>query len=113
VERKDRGVNRKELRKLRAALVSEKTKALGPLEKRIAEVEGSIVRLEKAAEESSQALLAASERSDADAIAGLSRQFHESRDRMDTLFDELESITAEFELKSREYEARLRAFDED
>ena len=113
VERKDRGVNRKDLRKLRAALVSEKTKALGPLEKRMAEVEGSIVSLEKRAEESSQALLAASERSDADAIAGISKQFHESRERIDALFDELESITAEFELKSGEFEARLRASAED
>ncbi len=113
VSRKDRGVNRKEKRKLKAALAFEKTKALGPIEKRIAEVEGSIVRLEKAAEESAQALLAASERSDADSIAGLSKQFHESRERIDSLFDELESLTADFELKSREYEARLRAFEED
>jgi len=113
VGRKDRGVNRKELRKLRAALASEKTRTLGPIEKRIAGIEGSIVSMEKAAEESSQALLAASTRADSQAIAGLSKSFHETRQTIDDLFDELESLTSELELKSKDFEAKLRAFEED
>src|SRR3990170_695976 len=113
VGRKDRGVNRKELRKLRAALASEKTRTLGPIEKRIAGIEGSIVSMEKAAEESSQALLAASTRADSQAIAGLSKSFHETRQTIDDLFDELESLTSELELKSKDFEAKLRTFEED
>lgn len=113
LQRKDRGGNRKELRKVRAALVSEKTKALGPIEKRIAEVEGAIVSLEKKAEEASQALLAASERADSKAVTELSKSYHDSRQTIDALFDELEALTSELDLKTKEFEARLRALGEE
>lgn len=101
-------VNRKELRKLRAEVVSEKGRVLGPIEKRIAEIEGLIITLEKEAEQASQALLQASERGDGEGISAHSRSYHGGRQRIDELFDELESLTAEYDLKTKEYDKRLR-----
>ncbi len=105
--RGEKPVNRKEKRKLRAEVVSEKGRVLGPVEKRMAEVEGLIVTLEKEAEQASRALLAASERGDGEAISIQSRSYHGARQRIDELFDELESLTADYEIKAREYERRL------
>ncbi|MBW7957774.1 MAG: ATP-binding cassette domain-containing protein [Deltaproteobacteria bacterium] len=106
--RGERPVNRKEKRKLRAEIVSEKGRVLGPIEKRIAEVEGLIVALEKEAEQANQSLLLASERGDGEAISAQSRSYHGARQRIDELFDELESLTIDHESKAKEYERRLR-----
>ncbi|HBG45653.1 MAG TPA: ABC transporter ATP-binding protein [Deltaproteobacteria bacterium] len=110
--RKEKGVNKKEVRKLRAEVISAKGRSLGPMEKRMAEIEGLIVTLEKAAEEASRALLAASERADAEDITAQSKAYHELRDRIDRLFDELESITVEHEYKSREFEEKMRELEQ-
>jgi len=103
-----KGVNRKELRKLRAELSAEKTRVIGPLQKRIAAVEGSIVEAEKAAEAENISLLAASEAAKAEAITTHSKAYHDAMGRVDSLFDELESLTAELEAKTAEFDVRMK-----
>lgn len=105
---KEKGVNRKELRKLRADLVAEKTRVLGPMQKRIAALEGEIVRLEKDAEAASHELVAASDTGEPGAISIHSKTYHEAMDRMDGLFDELDNLTRELETKIAEYDSKMR-----
>lgn len=102
-----KSVNRKELRKLRAAVVSEKAKTLAPMQKRMSRMEDEIVTLEVKAEEASRALLKASERGAPEEITEYSKALHETRARIDELFDTLESLNGEYEAKAREFEARL------
>ncbi|CAG1065863.1 putative ABC transporter ATP-binding protein YheS [uncultured bacterium] len=103
-----KGVNRKELRKLRADLSAEKTRVIGPIQKRIAAIEGSIVETEKLAESENRLLLAASEAVAAEAISVHSKAYHDAMGQMDSLFDELETLTAELESKTAEFDQRLR-----
>lgn len=39
----------------------------------------------------------------------LSRSIHESREKIDIIFDKLETLTDELDAKSREFEERLEA----
>jgi ATP-binding cassette subfamily F protein 3 len=103
-----KGINRKELRKLRADLSAEKTRVIGPIQKRIASIEGSIVETEKQAEAENRLLLAASEAVEAEAISVHSKAYHDAMGKMDSLFDELETLTAELESKTAEFDQRLR-----
>lgn len=103
-----KGINKKELRKLRADLSAEKTRVIGPLQKRIAATEGAIVETEKKAEAENMALLAASERAEADAISAHSKAYHDAMGKMDGLFDELEKLTAELQSKTAEFDVRMR-----
>jgi ATP-binding cassette subfamily F protein 3 len=103
-----KGVNRKELRKLRADLSAEKTRVIGPIQKRIASIEGSIVETEKQAEAENRLLLAASEAVEAEAISVHSKAYHDAMGKMDSLFDELETLTAELESKTAEFDQKMR-----
>lgn len=105
--KQQKGSNRKELRKIRADLISERQKALGPIKKRMAVIEEEIVTLEKSVEEAGHELLKASERAEAGEITRLSKIYHASKDRIDVLFDMLDAVNAEHDSKSREFEERL------
>ncbi|MBI5888455.1 MAG: ATP-binding cassette domain-containing protein [Deltaproteobacteria bacterium] len=99
------GLNKKEMRRLRAEQMTSRQKVLGPLKKRIASIEEEIVTLEASSEELSRNLLAASERNAASEIASVSKSYHESKERIERLFDELSSLTGEHEAKTKEFEA--------
>lgn len=103
-----KGINKKELRKLRADLSAEKSRVISPIQKRIAVIEGTIVDTEKKAEAENRELLAASEVADAEAISAHSKAYHDAMSKMDGLFDELEALTAELESKTAEYEQKMR-----
>lgn len=102
-------INKKEARKLRADLLAEKQKTLGPMQKKMKEIEEEIIRLEQKAEEENRQLLAASQENDPDAIASFSKAYHDSRGKVDQLFDKLEGITAEHDSKVKEFEERFNA----
>jgi len=103
-----KSVNRKEARKMRAAIVSEKARSLSPVQKKMAGVEADIIKAEKEAEQANIALLKASEDGHAGDITAYSTAFHAARGRIDELFDRLERLNAELEKISAEYDARLQ-----
>ena len=99
--------NKKELRRLRAQLTEDRSKTLGPLQTKIAEREKTIMLLEKDVENDSHVLVEASEKGDGEAIAKLSISIHTLNNRIEILFKELESLTAEYDTKSKEFEQRM------
>jgi len=54
-----------------------------------------------------QALVDASVKGDRESIKRLSKSIHGSRGKIDTLFDELETLTNELDAQSRDFEERL------
>lgn len=106
--RPGKGINRKELRKLRADALAEKTRVLGAIQKKMAAVEGAIVETEKKAESESTALVAASSNGSSDAISGHSKAYHDAMERLDGLFDELETLSRELETKTAEFDLKTR-----
>ncbi len=107
VQDRKKSVNRKEARKLRAAIVSEKARSLSPVQKKMSSVEADIITAEKEAEQANIALLKASERGVAGDISAHSTAFHAARGRIDELFDRLERLSGELDRISAEFDARL------
>lgn len=105
--KKGNGTNRKDLKRIKAELINSRSRTLVPLQARISEVEETIIQLEKQIEKDTQALIAVSVKSDGESIRRLSRSIHESRERINSLFNELETVTGELDAKSHEFEERL------
>jgi ATP-binding cassette subfamily F protein 3 len=99
--------SRKDMRRMRADLINDRSRTLSPLQDRISEIEETIIDLEEEVEASTQALLDASVRGDGSAIRGLSISLNSTKEQIDVLFDKLAALTEEHAAKSREFEERL------
>jgi ATP-binding cassette subfamily F protein 3 len=109
-EDSDRRKNRskKDMRRARAELIGGRGKVLGALNNRIAEIEAAIIELERRVNDETVALLDASCRGEGAAIKNLSKSLHDTKERIDNLFEELTALTAELESKTKEFDERLR-----
>jgi ATP-binding cassette subfamily F protein 3 len=108
----DKSVNRKDAKKIRAGIVSDKSKILGTLKNRIASLEQEITRLEQEAERDTQELLEASMKGQALEIKRLSTAVRDSKTKIDTLFAELEMATNEHDAKAKEFDQQLNKLAE-
>jgi ATP-binding cassette subfamily F protein 3 len=104
-------VNKKALRRIRADLVNEKSRTLGGLQKKIDEIESSIMHLEEKTEQDNKELLDASVRGDGETIKKLSKAVHSARSEIESLFVELEDLHVRFEEQTREFEEKLSAIE--
>jgi ATP-binding cassette subfamily F protein 3 len=102
------GLKRKDLRKARADVITRKSKALGPMQARMTELEQTIMKLEKKVEDDTKALQDATFHGRALDIQNLSKDINHAQKRIEPLFEELVSLTREFEKKSREFEEELK-----
>ena len=105
-------LNKKNARKMKAGIMTERSRTIAPLQKEIHEMEESITRLEKQIEADTERLLDASVKGDGDAIKKLSRAIHEAKLKIDILFKNLATRTDELDTKTREFEERLNDFAE-
>ena len=105
-------INKKNLRKLKAEIITERTKTIGPLQREVSGIEEDITRLEKQIDDDTAKLLEASVKSDGEQIKSLSRAIHEAKEKIDLLFKKLAASTEELETKTREFEERLSEFTE-
>ncbi len=101
-------VDRKADRKARAKLVQERSRVLGPLEKRVAEVETRIESLERERDETFRLLSEASAAGLAPAIAELSKKSREVGPRIDAAYAELETATRDLERETKVFDERER-----
>ena len=98
---------RKDLRKLRAQIIGDKSKALTPLKKQITELEREITELESGIDRDNKALIEASKNGEGKKIESLSLSVYNARNRIEVLFEELDVATGEYERKSEVFEAQL------
>jgi ATP-binding cassette subfamily F protein 3 len=113
-KQKETGGNesRKDVKKLRANIIAEKSRALAPLKKRIAAVESEITKLEYDVEQDTQRLIAVTTKGEALAIKRLSQTIRETKARIDTLFAELQTVTNEHDTKTGEFDRKLNEVGE-
>jgi ATP-binding cassette subfamily F protein 3 len=90
-------VDRKAERQARAKFVQERARVVGPLEKRVAQLETLIATLEKDREKTFAALADASSRGDARAIAELSKKSNDVGPQIDWAYTELDRVTRELD----------------
>ena len=111
-EKKSSGkADRKLKKQLRAKIVGERAKTLKPLERRIRELENSIVRTEAELGDLYEAINAVSEEGDNVKIARLSREIHAREEKIGTFFERLEFAHQEYEKFKLLFEKRMEAFD--
>ncbi len=103
--------NKRDAKKIKTAIIADKSKALGALKNRTAALEAEITSLEQRAEQDTQALLDASAKGEALAIRSLSQSVSEAKAKIDALFAELESVTNEHDAKAREFDQQMQELD--
>ncbi len=104
-------VDRKKKKQLRAKIVSERAKTLKPLERRIRDLENSIVRTEAELGDLYEAINAVSQEGDNVKIARLSREIHSCEEKIGASFERLEIAHREYEKFKELFEKRMEAFD--
>jgi ATP-binding cassette subfamily F protein 3 len=102
-----KSINRKDSKKQRAAIVTDKSKILSSLKTRITTIEEEITKLEQDVEQNTQELLEASVKGRALEIKKLSQSVNEAKTRIEKLFVELENVTAEHDRKALEFDQQL------
>jgi ATP-binding cassette subfamily F protein 3 len=100
--------DKKMARQARARMVQDRSRAIGPLEDRVARAESSIMALERDKDNTFTALATASASGDAAAIAELSRRSREIEERIEAAFAELESATNALERATKSFEQRWK-----
>ena len=104
-------LNKKALRKQRSEIVLKRSRALGPIEKRIAEVEREIELREKELADLGLAMEQAVKANDGEEIGRLSQSVSLCQPMIDTLFDELEKLTDDLEGKKEAFERKLKELE--
>ncbi|MBN2655046.1 MAG: ABC-F family ATP-binding cassette domain-containing protein [Nitrospirae bacterium] len=105
-------INKKEMRRLKAGIITARSRELSALEKKIQGVEQRIIELEARLENDNRLLVESSMNGDSDAIKSLSISVHECSSEIDRLFGELAGLSAQLDEKTREYEEKMGAFTE-
>lgn len=106
-ERPRPSARKKELKRLKAEFIQARSKILAPLEERMTSLENAIMGLERKVAEDNEALIRATQLGEGKAITALSISIHNDKKDIETLFDGLEIVTAEYETKVRELDAQL------
>jgi ATP-binding cassette subfamily F protein 3 len=102
----------KELRRLRSEIVSERSRALRPIETRLAAIEKDVEAHEAALHRLNGELVKASESRQGARVVEVSKEMHRTKKAIDGLFEELEKLTADHEAKKAGFDARMRELDE-
>jgi ATP-binding cassette subfamily F protein 3 len=108
-QKKGNGLNRKDFRRARAELISSRSRTLVPLQSRIVQIEEEIMQLEQGIGQDTGELLSASVKGYGESINRLSVSIHKAKEKIETLFEELETVTGLLQEKSREFEERFEA----
>lgn len=105
-------LNKKDTRKLRSEIISEKNKILKPLEQHVEEIENRISIAEKEIAELNELLIEASSNNNGLLIGEYGKRLTELSRIVDDAFVQLESAVTELEEKQREYEKKLNQIEE-
>jgi len=103
----DRNGNRKDAKKQRTAIISDRSRALSTLKKRIAALEEEITKLEWDVQQDTQKLLEVTMKGEALNIKKLSQAIRENKARIDGRFAELQTVTNEHDEKAKTFDQQL------
>ncbi len=100
-------VSKKKARKARSEIISRRASVLRPLEETIAAMEEEIARCDSDMTAHNEELIGASQRGESSRITELSKLIHGKRNRLDSLYDELEKLTTSLEEEKEKFEKEL------
>lgn len=100
-------LGKKELRRRRSEIISQRAKAIKPLEKGIAQAEAVIEQNEKSLEGLHAEMQEASENGDGERITEIARAIHDCEAAIEENFEKLERLTAQLEEQSAGFDQQL------
>jgi ATP-binding cassette subfamily F protein 3 len=106
-EKKGTGRSRKDLKRIRAELINNRSRTLGPLQSEIDRAEEAITDLEQQVDQETEALVAASVKGDGESIRHLSMSIRNAKEKIDALFVRLEKLTEILDTKTSEFENKF------
>ena len=101
-------ISKKEARRRRSEIISERGRVLKPIEKRIEKVEHEIQTHEKLLHDSTEEMGEASRAQDGARIKELSQTINTCQDAIDRFYNELEELTDTYEQQKELFEQRLQ-----
>jgi ATP-binding cassette subfamily F protein 3 len=104
-------LTKKEARRRRSEILSEKNRIIKPIEKRIATIEKEIEWQEEHLEGLNKAVMAASRAGDGREISKLSREIHASQADIDKHYEILERLMSDMERESEIFDKQLEALN--
>jgi ATP-binding cassette subfamily F protein 3 len=102
---------KKELRRQRSEIISERSRILKPLQERITRVETQMENEEAELERLNLSMQKAAQDQDGSRIAEISQALHARQQTIDRLFEELDDLTRDLDAHNAQFEARLRRLD--
>jgi len=103
---------KKEMRRQRSEVIARRSTTIKPLQNRIARLENNIETRETELNHLNESMQQASENQDGPRIVELSQAIHTCQSAIDQLFDELETITNEFDLLNAVFEEQMIATED-
>ncbi len=106
-EKRKNSLPKKEVRKLKANILNEKTNVLTPFKNEIKKTEKLIENLEKKLNGNNKKLIEASEQGDGSTISDLSKKNHQLESELEELYKNLDKLICSHEGKSKKFEEKL------
>jgi ATP-binding cassette subfamily F protein 3 len=100
-------LSKKEARKRRSEILTEKNRVTKPIEKKMAATEKEIEGQEEKLEQLNKAMLAASQSGDGEKISDLSKEIHACQSHIDSSFELLENLMSDLEEKAGTFDRQL------
>jgi ATP-binding cassette subfamily F protein 3 len=98
---------KKDIRRKRSEIITQRSKTIKPLEMQVTKIESEIDTREKKLSDLNQSMQLASQDQDVQRIAKLSRAIHRCQSDIERLFGELETATEEFETQNAFFQQQL------
>jgi ATP-binding cassette, subfamily F, member 3 len=108
----NQNTNKKEVRKKRAEIIEEKSKAIKPIETKYKHLEKQIEKLESELKIYNEEFLKASVTSDGEKIAKLSKTIHDIENNISNLYNEFEDVMNKYDEKIIFFEKKLSLIEE-
>jgi ATP-binding cassette subfamily F protein 3 len=102
---------KKELRRQRSEIISERSRILKPLQERIIKVEKQMEKEEAELGRLNLSMQQAAQDQDGSRITEISQALHAGQQTIDRLFAELEDLTRDLDARNAQFEARLNDLD--
>ena len=102
---------KKELRRQRSGIISERSRTLRPLQERISKVENRMEKEEAELGRLNRSMQQAAQDQDGSRISEISQALHACQQTIDRLYEELEELTRDLDTRNAEFETRLNQLD--
>lgn len=105
-------VTKKDARKLRSEIISERNKVIKPLEEKSTSLENSISEYEEEVNKLNELLIEASSNNQGELIGEYGKRLSELNKLIDDAFEELDKVVQELEIKKKDYDEKLNKIEE-